>query len=311
MTGMVLKGYQAFSSKGSLRLPPVVVLHGLLGSSRNFGTWSSRLGDALLHKHDIYSIDLRHHAGSIVCNDDILDYDTMADDVYTTIESLNLDRVHVVGHSMGGKVAATMAMKKHEIPGSFLESLTMLDISPVSYDRKDFAEVSDTLDILKAIDDAAKTQSKEDVLKLLTTLLPNDSLRLFVRSNMIWHGDLLSWNFNLHVLRDNIAYIAGFSNPRDQGDRVRRGSYMGDTLVLKGEDSHFVQPRHHAETTALFPNARIQSISGAGHWLHIDRPQESAQAVADFIRTVTAKASTTQGVFASAASRSESVLSAT
>ena len=115
---------------------------------------------------------------------------------------------------------------------------------------------------------------------------------MFVQSNMIWRGDRLTWNFNLHVLRNNIANIAGFPN-FSRGLNSPPGTavtYSGPALVLKGDNSNFVQASHYADTVALFPNAQVRSVHGAGHWLHIDRPQDSAQEVAAFIRSVTADA---------------------
>jgi hypothetical protein len=80
---------------------------------------------------------------------------------------------------------------------------------------------------------------------------------MFVQSNMIWRGDRLTWNFNLHVLRNNIANIAGFPNfyrglNSPPGTAV---TYSGPALVLKGDNSNFVQASHYADTVALFPNA--------------------------------------------------------
>jgi pimeloyl-ACP methyl ester carboxylesterase len=213
-----------------------------------------------------------------------------------------------------------MALRDQQNLNSIIESLTMLDISPVAYDARAFSEVSGTLDILRTVDDAAKVQSRESVLQLLAALLPDDSLRLFVQSNMIWNDRQLRWNFNLDVLRNNVVHVAGFSCPwGDAAGRLRTSEYQGPALVLKGENSHFVQPEHHSETTAHFPNVQVRSIGGAGHWLHIDRPQESAQAVAEFIRSVAAGSTavdagvdntSAQSWLASAASRAEGLVSA-
>ena len=86
--------------------PPVVVLHGLFGSSAN---WRS-VARALAPHHRVLCVDLRNHGHSPWT--DSMDYLEMADDVRALIARQGLSRPTVVGHSMGGKTAMALALEK-------------------------------------------------------------------------------------------------------------------------------------------------------------------------------------------------------
>jgi pimeloyl-ACP methyl ester carboxylesterase len=82
--------------------PTIVILHGLLGSSRNFQSWARLVYNKLDKKRDVVCMDLRNHGrtssgyGSLS-----MDYDSMAADVLHTLKTLGCRNVHLIGHSMG------------------------------------------------------------------------------------------------------------------------------------------------------------------------------------------------------------------
>ena len=83
------------------------------------------------------------------------------------------------------------------------------------------------------------------------------------------------WLYNLDVLESDMDKIVGFP----QID----GQFDGPTLFLTGADSDYVLPEHRAEIKRLFPKARFAKLTGAGHWLHAQKPREFEAAVRAFL----------------------------
>src|SRR5919106_1770593 len=105
--------------------PPVVILHGLLGSARNLWTFARRLGAT----HRVFALDLRNHGASPWA--ERMSYDQMADDVRAFLAHQELPAAAVIGHSMGGKVAMRLALAH----GEEVERLVVVDVAPVAYGR--------------------------------------------------------------------------------------------------------------------------------------------------------------------------------
>src|SRR5690554_6843100 len=102
---------------------PLVILHGLFGNQGNWA-WHAR---ELSSEYEVYAFDLRNHGRSPWS--DTHDYPAMAEDVAETMESLGLSSAHILGHSMGGKVAMQLALTQPER----VRSLVVVDIAPVTY----------------------------------------------------------------------------------------------------------------------------------------------------------------------------------
>ena len=117
-------GSSLFSKvRGEGRLPSLLILHGLFGSSDNLANIAS-----LLSKNfNTHALDLRNHGRSF--HSEQMDYESMASDVIDYIRSNSLKNVSIIGHSMGGKVAMTVALK---YPKS-VDRIIIADISPVKY----------------------------------------------------------------------------------------------------------------------------------------------------------------------------------
>jgi len=79
------------------------VLHGLLGSSRN---WQSTGADLAAHYH-VLALDLRNHGRSP--HSDEMTFDAMATDVVAWMDAHGFGRATLMGHSLGGKVAMLIA----------------------------------------------------------------------------------------------------------------------------------------------------------------------------------------------------------
>ena len=108
---------------GGSGLPPLIILHGLMGSSRNWQT----LGRELSERYHVFALDLRNHGTSP--HSDEMTYQSMAEDVILWMQSQHIEKAIILGHSMGGKVAMVAACRYP----MYISKLLVIDIAPKAY----------------------------------------------------------------------------------------------------------------------------------------------------------------------------------
>eukprot|EP00929_Paragymnodinium_shiwhaense_P000815 TRINITY_DN101020_c0_g1_i1.p1 TRINITY_DN101020_c0_g1~~TRINITY_DN101020_c0_g1_i1.p1 ORF type:complete len:372 (-),score=48.11 TRINITY_DN101020_c0_g1_i1:161-1276(-) len=269
----------------SLNLPaptPIVCLHGLLGSGRNLQAWASLLGKRLGNDRRVLLADLRNHGQS--AHADSMSYPQMAADVVRMMQMQGIEKAKLVGHSMGGKVAAAVALLCPER----VESLVLLDIAPVAYT----GAVESTkvwgdkyLDILSAMSALPVEQMKDrrDAQRYLAEYLIDSPpwLRTFALTNLVACSDSggMRWRVNLDVLHDNWQGLRGF----DLGSCEHSLRYHGPTLFARGERSNYVNDEHKERMRLLFPDSEIATIANTSHFLHTEDPDTVADVVAQFL----------------------------
>ncbi len=242
---------------------PVVILHGLFGSARNWSTVARSLGRT---RHAI-ALDLRNHGESPWAAD--MSYRAMAADVRDVIAPLG--RCAVIGHSMGGKVAMALALL---YPG-LVERLVVVDIAPVAYGPRRHA---DYIEAMRAADLGVVRRAQ--VGAQLRDGIPDDDLRAFLLQNLVrdTQGGM-RWRLNLDVLAEHMGEIMGW--PAE----LAEARYDGPTLFVTGAESDYVRPEHHAAIRTLFPRVRIVAIAEAGHWLHAQQSQRFVAEVEAFLNS--------------------------
>lgn len=238
--------HNVFGSAGS----PVVILHGLLGSARNWTTIGKRLCD----RHRVFALDLRNHGSSAW--DDAMTYDDMAEDVRAFIEERALEPVTVIGHSMGGKVAMWLALLYRDL----VERLVVVDIAPVRYEHS----FDDYIDAMRSVD-LAHAMRRSDVETELAQAIPDPGVRSFLLQNLARGEQGFAWRANLDALAMSMDDIIGWP---DAG----AARFDGPTLFVAGERSDYLLPEHQDEIERLFPNAELAVIEDAGHWVHAEQP---------------------------------------
>ena len=242
--------------------PPLVILHGLFGSGRNWTAIARRLAEAW----HVYALDLRNHGDSPWADD--MDYRAMAADVYAFLERQGLEQVPVVGHSMGGKTAMALALMQPER----VTSLTVVDIAPVAYAETHQAIV----DALQSLDlDGISRRADADAA--LQPAVPEAGIRAFLLQNLVAKDGSFAWRFNLAALEAGMPAISGF--PEQLVERC----YGKRTLFLHGGLSDYVRPDHHAVIHRQFPMASIEEIEGAGHWVHAEKPDRFLEVLRAFL----------------------------
>lgn len=240
---------------------PIVILHGLLGSGRNWTTLAKHLGET----YRVFTLDLRNHGGSPWSDE--MTYDVMAADVGLFIDENSLGPVALIGHSMGGKTAMRLALERP----SLIEKLVVVDIAPVTYQHSSASYV----DAMRAIDVATRA-SRKDVDDLLSATVPEAGVRAFLLQNLVRQDQGFIWRPNLDGLAEAMPALMTFPSTGDD-------HFEGPTIFLAGANSDYVQPIHQGEIERRFPNANTHPIADAGHWLHAEQPAVVLEVLQDFL----------------------------
>ena len=237
--------------------PPLVIAHGLYGSARNWGVIARRLSD----QRQVVAVDMRNHAYSAwdACHD----YPHLAQDIAEVIEQIG-GTADVLGHSMGGKAAMTLALQH----GALVNKLVVADIAPVKYTHSQIQFI----EAMRAVD-FSRIARRSDAEQQLAEQGVEKALQSFFTQSLDIKGK--RWLLNLDVLADQMPNIMGFPELDAQ--------WQGPALFLSGGESDYVLPEHRAKIRALFPGARFAKIPGAGHWLHAEKPREFEAAVRTFL----------------------------
>ena len=240
--------------------PPVVALHGLLGRARNL----AGIGRALEASHAVWLVDLRNHGASPWS--DAMTYAAMAGDVAALIERERLGPVTMIGHSMGGKVAMTLALTRPEL----VARLVVVDIAPVRYAQgyEGFIRAMQACDL-------APPKRRGDVDAQLAAAVPDPAMRAFLMQNLETRDGALSWQPNLAGLLAAMPELTGFP----QALAGRR--YLGPTRALRGARSDYVDEAGAAALRAYFPTATVATVPDAGHWPHAEQPAVFQQLLAE------------------------------
>ena len=242
--------------------PPVLILHGLLGSARNWSSVARQIGAT----HRVFALDLRNHGASPWA--DRMTYDEMAEDVRAFMARQGLPAAAVIGHSMGGKVAMRLALAH----GEQVLRLVVVDVAPVAYRRSFNAYV----EAMRGLD-LSRISRRAEADALLAEQIDDAGVRGFLLQNLVIGEDGVAWRVPLQALADNMPELVGFPEPR-AGEQ-----YDGPTLFVTGGRSDYVRPEHHAKIRHLFPNAQFVAIPDAGHWVQAEAPDKFLEVVGGFL----------------------------
>ncbi|KAJ8495983.1 hypothetical protein ONZ51_g1393 [Trametes cubensis] len=252
---------------------PLVILHGLFGTKRNWGSLSKAFMKEL--GRPVYALDLRNHGTSPHAEPHT--YEAMATDVLHFCQTHSLQNISLLGHSMGGKVAMSVALDPR-LPADLLSHLIVADISPARGALSD--EFQGYIRGMKKIEEShVKTRQEAD--RLLREFEQDPMTRAFLLMNLehptAHHPHPLRFRIPVDLLGKAISDIGGF--PYSPGERT----WDGPTLFIKGEKSKYIN-KHNIDTAkAFFPNMVLERLD-AGHWVHSERPNEFKALVTKFIQ---------------------------
>ncbi|CAN0181777.1 unnamed protein product [Pylaiella littoralis] len=304
-----------FNPTASTAYTPVVIMHGLLGNSRNFQGWGAKLVKSLDQERRVFAVDMRNHGAS--SHHDSMTYVNMADDVLGFLADKGLSEAVLVGHSMGGKAAAMTALLHPEV----VRGLIVMDIAPVSYSMHDIHVVptfipfnpppfrvdatnwGETQKIIEAIHRMPLdgVTSRRDADELLAKDIVDPGLRAFAVTNLDKDKSTggWTWKINIDAIQRSMGTLAQFESGKCHQEAIKGrlggrggggdddtdelGAYKGDTMFIAGGNSRYIRSQHLKEIGKLFPKFVVSTVKGAGHWVHADNPAETLRLAKSFL----------------------------
>jgi esterase len=239
---------------------PVFFLHGLFASMHNWQSVTKKLNQSF----SLFSADLPNHGNSPRLED--VTQLNMMEMALKTIKSLDVGAVHLVGHSLGGKVAMLLALHHPKM----VKSLVIEDIAPKTYPPW-FAGVMQAMAKLSL----TEISSRQEADERLSKGIPDPALRTFLLTNLDRRGGGFSWRIHLDALIRGGPNIAGFPIPALQSEHP--------ALFIRGGMSPYVEKSDYETIHSLFKNASIETFPKADHWLHAREPEAFTQRLLRFL----------------------------
>ncbi len=230
---------------------PLIILHGLFGSSDNWLTQAKLFADSF----NVYTVDQRNHGLSP--HSEEFDYPSMVTDLAEFIDDHNIIKPAIIGHSMGGKTAMNFALTHPDK----IEKLIVVDISPRPYDLEHYT----ILEGLNAISiDTLSSRNEAD--EILARYVADSDVRQFLLKNLQRKSTGgFSWKINLPVLTQKLSNIGL--------DLQVKGTFTKPTLFVRGARSNYVQDADWDRITTIFPEATLETMD-TGHWVQAEKPIE-------------------------------------
>ncbi len=251
---------------------PLVIVHGLYGSSDN---WLN-IGKRLAEKHTVYMVDQRNHGHSPFS--DSHTFNDMRNDLEEFFERHNIEKATLLGHSMGGKVAMWFAA---DFPEK-VEKLVIADIAPKDYlllkeDSQFYLHQNILLAMMEI--DFTKIKSRSDVDDFMSQKIDDVNIRQFLLKNVAKDkiSHLYKWRVNAGVLYDHLDEIVSGVNKNWLDDRIPITSYP--VIFIRGMKSKYILPEDEPMIKEIYPDSKIIDIPDAGHWLHAEQPELFMKAV--------------------------------
>ena len=241
---------------------PIVILHGLFGSSDNWLTQAKLFSE----KYHVFTVDLRNHGQSP--HDNEFDYNTMVTDLEEFFVDHELNNATLIGHSMGGKAAMNFALAHPEK----IERLIVVDIAPRFYDLEHYI-IADGLAAVPLHSISSRNEADE----ILSQYVSDTGTRQFLLKNLQRRKEGgFSWKINLPVIREKLKNVGE--------DLVYEGVFVKPTLFIRGSNSSYVLDGDMKRIKELFPSAKLETMD-TGHWVQAEKPTEFTSLVIEWLES--------------------------
>jgi len=256
--------------------PAVIIVHGLYGSSDNWLTVGRQLAE---HGFEVFMLDQRNHGNSP--HSPIHNYEAMKQDLLQFIDSQQIKKAILIGHSMGGKTVISFALDYPER----VTSLVVVDIAPKKYfeinkNQSDLSHdfIINTLLSLHLQD----FNSREQISDFVSKSIPSASLRNFLLKNIrrkkysennSINTTIFEWSLNLQALNDNLEIILNSVNFGEIAENQKLNIIGFPVLFIRGNNSTHIENEDIPLIRKVFPAAEFVSIPNAGHWVHVEQTE--------------------------------------
>lgn len=240
---------------------PLVVLHGVFGSSDNLYTACKNISE---NGFEVYVLDARNHGQSPRANE--FSYEVMAEDLNEFLTEHGLEKPAVLGHSMGGKTVLQFSQHYDNF-----SKLIIVDIATRGYKRHH----EHIINGLQAINLETLTSRKE-AEEIFSQYVTDFGERQFLLKNLYRTNEGgFDWRINIPVIAENAGNVVAEINLSKTVDQP--------LLLMRGGDSKYVRDEDFEKVKEFYPNAILETIVGANHWIHATKPQEFVNEVVKFL----------------------------
>ena len=238
---------------------PLIIMHGVFGMSDNWQTLGRRWSELF----QVHLLDMRNHGRSPHSND--FSYDLMSDDLVEYMDQHDIESAHVLGHSMGGKVAMLFAVLNEDR----VNKLVVADIAPRPYPPH-HQQIIQALKSLPLSSLESRSEAEQQFA------INDYGIRQFLLKNLYWEEkDKLAWRFNLPVIAREIDKVGEGLPPQ--------AIFHGPVLFVRGGRSDYIRDEDMEEIESHFPDAQLATIADTGHWLHAEKPDEFYNTVTEYL----------------------------
>jgi len=256
--------------------PPMIILHGLYGSSDN---WFS-IGKAFASRFEVYLIDQRNHGSSPHSREH--NYIAMRNDLHDFMELHAIEKAVIIGHSMGGKTAMFFAVAWPEK----VQLLVVVDISPGSYKSltRSTPQSADHMNIITAMlgVDFSQVNDREDVSRMLSESIPSERVRQFLLKNIRRNAEGgYEWRLNIQALHDQLPMIMDGLDPKPYMNG--NGVTGFPVLFVRAGQSGYISVDDISTIKTIFPMSELVTIPSADHWIHVQQPELLIKTIEYFI----------------------------
>ena len=248
-----------FENQGA---PALIILHGLLGASRNWST----IGKALRERFDVHALDLRNHGSSP--HEGGMRWTELCEDLQAYLDGQGLNEIHLMGHSLGGKIAMRYACQNPDV----VRGLVIVDIAAKAYPPYH----DKAFRAMKRIP-VAELASRKEAEELLEPMVPSWPMRQFLLINLVRDESTgaYKWQANVEALHASLPHIR-------QNSLVETDRFGGSTLLIRGANSDFVEDDDVDDMRHWFAHLREEVVSGAGHNVHVENRKGFLEALDGF-----------------------------
>lgn len=243
--------------------PALVLLHGLLGSSRNWTT----IGRALQERFDVHALDLRNHGNSP--HAEAMRWAELCGDLEAYLDKEGLHEVVLIGHSLGGKIAMRFACENPEV----VKKLIIVDIAAKAYPPYHDREFR----AMKSIA-VGELENRKEAEAALAPLVTDWAMRQFLLTNLARDEatGAFRWQANIEALHASLPHIR-------QNSLLATDRYHGPALLIRGAKSDFVDDGDAGEMRHWFPKLQDVTVPKAGHNVHVENRSGFLEALDDWL----------------------------